>query len=244
MANLFRCGSGAGDNVKCLERPYDPSHEYNTDDTTLYNGELYICLSDGVTGDWDDIKWRRVYLEELSGLNSNLYGCYSNRVIGLYNGATVELIKYKSIDEFSIIPFAWTSGGTGCTTYIDVIPSISDKIISFPEISAYAVRPGSAEKHLCQYFITHNEYNNRELIGSFDSSIQHSISIPSDVKDIKQIMIEVKRMKAVEGRNSADITPMIPYATNDEIVIPRHVACWSSNDNQYFCFEYNLYKLR
>lgn len=73
MANLFRCtGVGSGEDLQCIERPYDSTATYNTDDTVMYGGELYICLEDGVTGDWDSSKWSRTYLDALGEMNSNL----------------------------------------------------------------------------------------------------------------------------------------------------------------------------
>ena len=60
----FRCG-GSNENLLCIEKEFDSTVTYNTEDTVLYKGELYICLEDGVTGEWDSSKWRRTYLDEL-----------------------------------------------------------------------------------------------------------------------------------------------------------------------------------
>lgn len=37
---------------------YDTSKVYNINDAVVYNNDGYLCLEDGVTGTWDDTKWR------------------------------------------------------------------------------------------------------------------------------------------------------------------------------------------
>ena len=39
---------------------YTPMHTYNTGDLVIYSDESYICISDNVTGEWDDSKWIRI----------------------------------------------------------------------------------------------------------------------------------------------------------------------------------------
>lgn len=76
--------------IEWLEDEYDSTFEYNTDDTCMHAGLLYICLEDGVTGEWDSSKWKRTYLLDCTKLNSRLYnfiyfyknGVYYNEVTG------------------------------------------------------------------------------------------------------------------------------------------------------------------
>ena len=67
MANLFRCAGAGGEDIKCIERPYNSNDIYNTGDTAMYNGLLIICLADGVTGEFDESKWEVTTLDELLG---------------------------------------------------------------------------------------------------------------------------------------------------------------------------------
>ena len=67
MANLFRCAGAGGEDIKCIERPYNSNDMYNTGDTAMYNGLLRICLADGVTGEFDESKWEVTTLDELLG---------------------------------------------------------------------------------------------------------------------------------------------------------------------------------
>lgn len=69
MANLFRCAGAGGEDIKCIERPYNSNDIYNTGDTAMYNGLLRICTADGVTGEFDVSKWEVTTLDELLGEN-------------------------------------------------------------------------------------------------------------------------------------------------------------------------------
>lgn len=74
--------------IEWLEDEYDSTLEYNTDDTCMHAGLLYICLEDGVTGEWDSTKWKRTYLLDCTKLNSNLggYDYTSERISATQNG--------------------------------------------------------------------------------------------------------------------------------------------------------------
>lgn len=71
--------------IEWMDNEYNPDNTYNTDDTCMFRGLLFICLEDNVTGEWDESKWKRTYLLECTKLNSNLskkkqpyfYGIYS-----------------------------------------------------------------------------------------------------------------------------------------------------------------------
>lgn len=69
MGNLFRCAGAGGEDIKCIERPYNSNDIYNTGDTAMYNGLLRICTADGVTGEFDVSKWEVTTLDELLGEN-------------------------------------------------------------------------------------------------------------------------------------------------------------------------------
>lgn len=68
MPNLFRCTGGGIDNLTVVEREYDPKEVYYIDDTRVRNGQLYICLEDNTTGEWDASKWQATYLSDLVGV--------------------------------------------------------------------------------------------------------------------------------------------------------------------------------
>lgn len=84
MANLFRC-AGGGEDIKCIERPYDISKTYNAGDTVLYNGLLRICTANGVTGDFNENKWKVTTLEELLGENAGESGTFVDYIASEYD---------------------------------------------------------------------------------------------------------------------------------------------------------------
>ena len=44
---------------------YDSSHTYNTGDRVIYEGVLYVCNDDNVTGAWDSTKWGSATIDEI-----------------------------------------------------------------------------------------------------------------------------------------------------------------------------------
>ena len=44
---------------------YDSSHTYNTGDRVIYEGVLYVCNDDNVTGAWDSTKWDSATIDEI-----------------------------------------------------------------------------------------------------------------------------------------------------------------------------------
>ena len=44
---------------------YDSSHTYNTGNRVIYEGVLYVCNDDNVTGDWDSTKWDSATIDEI-----------------------------------------------------------------------------------------------------------------------------------------------------------------------------------
>ena len=53
---------------------YDDTATYNTNDKVIYQGLLYVCLEDSVTGAWDSTKWQQIsvadYTAELLPIES------------------------------------------------------------------------------------------------------------------------------------------------------------------------------
>ena len=44
---------------------YDSSHTYNTGNRVIYEGVLYVCNDDNVTGAWDSTKWDSATIDEI-----------------------------------------------------------------------------------------------------------------------------------------------------------------------------------
>ena len=45
---------------------YDGTQTYNTNDKVIYQGLLYVCLEDSVTGAWDGTKWQQISVADLN----------------------------------------------------------------------------------------------------------------------------------------------------------------------------------
>lgn len=45
---------------------YDDTATYNTNDKVIYQGLLYVCLNDNITGAWDGTKWQQISVADLN----------------------------------------------------------------------------------------------------------------------------------------------------------------------------------
>ena len=45
---------------------YDDTATYNTNDKVIYQGLLYVCLEDSVTGAWDSTKWQQISVADFT----------------------------------------------------------------------------------------------------------------------------------------------------------------------------------
>lgn len=47
---------------------YDDTMTYNTNDKVIYQGLLYVCLEDSVTGAWDSTKWQQISVADYNAV--------------------------------------------------------------------------------------------------------------------------------------------------------------------------------
>ena len=77
---------------------YDDTATYNTNDKVIYQGLLYVCLEDSVTGAWDSTKWQNIsvadYTAELLPIES---GSATNTKDYIDSGNTWELLGSWSL---------------------------------------------------------------------------------------------------------------------------------------------------
>lgn len=82
---------------------YDDTATYNTNDKVIYQGLLYVCLEDSVTGAWDSTKWQNIstadYTAELlpiqSGSLTNTKDYIDSGLSGKENSLTYESDDYN-----------------------------------------------------------------------------------------------------------------------------------------------------
>lgn len=79
---------------------YDSTSTYNTDDYCIYNGELYKCNDDNVTGAWDATKWDLTkVIDELGGGNADYIECTQAQYDAWEQGGTLEADKMYFITD-------------------------------------------------------------------------------------------------------------------------------------------------
>lgn len=79
---------------------YDSTSTYNTDDYCIYNGELYKCNYDNVTGAWDATKWDLTkVIDELGGGNADYIECTQAQYDAWEQGGTLEADKMYFITD-------------------------------------------------------------------------------------------------------------------------------------------------
>ena len=129
---------------------YDDTATYNTNDKVIYQGLLYVCLEDSVTGAWDSTKWQNIsvadYNAELlpieSGSTTNTKD-YIDSVVESGSNANGNYIKYadgtmictKTI-EFSVATSEWQAWGTCYETALKDCGVWAMNFISSPVVSA------------------------------------------------------------------------------------------------------------
>lgn len=86
---------------------YDDTATYNTNDKVIYQGLLYVCLEDSVTGAWDSTKWQNISVAD-----------YTAELLPIESGSATNTKDY--IDSgLSGIPFIKSvllSGTINCNT--------------------------------------------------------------------------------------------------------------------------------
>lgn len=102
--------------IEWLDDEYDSTAEYNTNDTCMHRGLLYLCLEDGVTGEWDKTKWKRTYLLDCTKLNSNLKQINIQKIVCSQRMGDIQCNVFLSLDTkdlnyFSFEKFSWSNCG-------------------------------------------------------------------------------------------------------------------------------------
>ena len=87
---------------------YDDTATYNTNDKVIYQGLLYVCLEDSVTGAWDGTKWQQIstadYTAELLPIESGSATNTKDYIdTGLSGKANTTTLVRKSVGTTSAI---------------------------------------------------------------------------------------------------------------------------------------------
>lgn len=73
LCDMVGAGSNNGSSdIDYIAPLFDSEKEYMKDDAVIYDGLLYICNEDNVTGEFDVSKWTKKSLIEVGELDSNL----------------------------------------------------------------------------------------------------------------------------------------------------------------------------
>ena len=87
---------------------YDDTATYNTNDKVIYQGLLYVCLEDNITGAWDSTKWQQIsvadYTAELLPIES---GSATNTKSYIDSGLSG---KQNTISDSGWLPLPLASG--------------------------------------------------------------------------------------------------------------------------------------
>ncbi len=82
---------------------YDDTATYNTNDKVIYQGLLYVCLEDSVTGAWDSTKWQNISVADFtadllpieSGSSTNTKDYVDSGLSGKQSSLTYESDDYN-----------------------------------------------------------------------------------------------------------------------------------------------------
>lgn len=137
---------------------YDDTATYNTNDKVIYQGLLYVCLEDSVTGAWDSTKWQNIsvadYTAELLPIdalhpNDNTKAYIDSGLSG--KADKTELVKYfdltasSTVSDSGISPFSYYGQPTKTDSNIHNILSVTviDTQFNNPAIAVLYGQSGS-----------------------------------------------------------------------------------------------------
>lgn len=103
---------------------YDDTTTYNTNDKVIYQGLLYVCLEDSVTGAWDSTKWQQISVAD-----------YNAELLPIESGSATNTKAYIDGKEASLTT---AINGKASKSLIDVYQSKSGSPAVIAGIGGYA----------------------------------------------------------------------------------------------------------
>lgn len=101
---------------------YDDTATYNTNDKVIYQGLLYVCLEDSVTGAWDSTKWQQIsvadYNAEMLPIESGSATNTKDYIDSKFSGLVVTVGSGGQYATFSALGQAISSGQACFCFYI------------------------------------------------------------------------------------------------------------------------------
>ena len=89
---------------------YDDTATYNTNDKVIYQGLLYVCLEDSVTGAWDGTKWQQI---SVADLNAELLPIQSGSATNTKDYIDSVTLKYYTTASQKLNSLTWTQSAAG-----------------------------------------------------------------------------------------------------------------------------------
>lgn len=94
---------------------YDDTATYNTNDKVIYQGLLYVCLEDSVTGAWDGTKWQQISVADYTADMLPIESGSATNTKDYIDGAISELESYSLTDYSTNIASNWNNiTSSGC----------------------------------------------------------------------------------------------------------------------------------
>jgi len=159
---------------------YDSTNTYNADDLVFYDGDLYQCKYDNVTGTWDDNKWTAIilsqYLENLFNVvkkeltpqnflsqfkGSNIYNLFDKNSMVTKQGniyfLKVQVTPGKTYQFYKTNSSGVVGTWSAVTKVLDadeeeLSSTTTSSEITIPEDGAYLVKVVSSSHYLVDYF--------------------------------------------------------------------------------------------
>ena len=136
---------------------YDDTATYNTNDKVIYQGLLYVCLEDSVTGAWDSTKWQQISVADFtadllpieSGSSTNTKE-FIDSVVESGSNANGYYVKYKDgtmictkVQTRGLQPADWNAWGSCYDSEILDLGSWSNTFYSAPVVNVNSSGAGA-----------------------------------------------------------------------------------------------------
>ena len=180
---------------------YDDTATYNTNDKVIYQGLLYVCLEDSVTGAWDSTKWQNISVAD-----------YNAQMLPITSGSSTNTKDYiesglsGKVDKGACVPFS-----------LDYPSSITG-LVKYASGCYYNPQTNEVHINIVIYSNNNNIPNNGGVIATIPSAYRPSTErVVASFADI------------LDGNNALHFEAIQPIGTNGEIKLHNFVYAGAIN---------------
>ena len=118
---------------------YDDTATYNTNDKVIYQGLMYVCLEDSITGAWDSTKWQNISVAD-----------YTAELLPIESGSATNTKDYIDDNDFRYVVIDLSNLSTTANTAqnLGTLATLtSNKVTSYTQIASLSLIYGAGTNY-------------------------------------------------------------------------------------------------